>query len=126
MYTTLNNHSNLSVIVKRHGFLDIFRKSYTVDCMYFNQLGMAFLSKNKFNPESELLIKISIKDTGEEFVSGIVGIVLNTRKERSGNYRCDVEFYLQKNKKWKLRDDIYEFWKYTIQREQDFRLKRRV
>jgi hypothetical protein len=97
MYKPLSDHGNLSVLVKRHGHLDIFRKSYPVDWTNFDQFSMAFLSKNKFNPGTELLIKLSIKDKREESVSEIVGIVRDTTKERSGNYRCGVEFDLESN-----------------------------
>jgi hypothetical protein len=97
MYKTLNDPGNLSVIIKRYGALDIFRKSYNVDWTNFDQYGMAFLSKNKFNPGNELLIKLSIKDKRGESISEIIGIVRNTTKDRFGYYRCGVEFDLESN-----------------------------
>ena len=97
MYKTLSDHGNLSVLVKRHGHLDRFRKSYPVDWTNFDQSGMAFLSKSKFNPGTELLIKLSTRDKKEESTSEVVGVVCDTTKERSGNYRCGVEFDLESN-----------------------------
>ncbi len=92
------SHGNLSVVVKHQGLLGIFRKLHVVDWMDFNQFGMAFLSKHKYNPGDKLTIKLSINNEKKESISGIAGIVRNIRKEYSGNYRCGIEFDFDNNK----------------------------
>lgn len=89
-------HGNLFVTVKRHGFMNMFKKPHIVNWMDFNQYGMAFVSDHRYKMGCELLIELSIDDLNKKSLSEVVGIVTNTSKD-AGNYRCGVKFNFDAN-----------------------------
>lgn len=89
-------HGNMFVTVKRHSFIKIFQKPQIVNWMDFNQNGMAFVSDHRYKTGCELLIELSIDDSNKKSLSGIVGVVTNT-KEEAGNYRSGIKFKFDAN-----------------------------
>lgn len=89
---------NLFVMVKRQGFIGVFRKPHVVNWMDFNQLGMAFVSEYKYNIDNELLLELTINDVNnKESLSEVVGRVVNATREPTGNFRYGIKFDFNAN-----------------------------
>jgi Tfp pilus assembly protein PilZ len=95
---TRYSQGNLFVMVKRYGLMGVFQKPHVVNWMDFNQFGMSFVSECKYNIGSDLLIELAINDdASKESLSGIVGNIINAKKEPAGTVRYGIKFKFDAN-----------------------------